>query len=72
MEEMEREMMEEELEVLDEEYNRLSLKPPIGWLEVEELRQLRADVNRLRASLGYRIDVFRAIEHVMTGSRRRQ
>jgi len=70
--EEETEMLIDELQVLGEEYDRLRLKPPMGWLEAEELRQLRADVNRLRAILGYKIDVFRAIEDVMTGNRRRQ
>jgi hypothetical protein len=59
--EMEREAMETELEILGEEYNRLCLKSSIGEWQGEELRQLKADINRLRIILGYRIEVFRAI-----------
>jgi hypothetical protein len=59
--EMEREAMETELEILGEEYSRLSLRFDGNWWSGEELRQLKADINRLRIILGYRIEVFRAI-----------
>jgi len=59
--EMEREAMETELEVLGEEYSRLSLRFDGNWWSGEELRQLKADINRLRIILGYRIEVYTAI-----------
>jgi len=58
---MEREAMETELEVLGEEYSRLSLRFDGNWWSGEELRQLKADINRLRIILGYRIEVYTAI-----------
>jgi hypothetical protein len=54
-------MIAEELLVLDQEYNRLRLKPIVSWLQAEELHQLITDINRLRVSLEFKVDVFNAM-----------
>jgi hypothetical protein len=64
--EEETEMLIEELKVLGEEYERLRLKPIVGWWQAEELHQLHEAVDRLYMILSYRIEVYRAI------NRRRQ
>jgi hypothetical protein len=64
--EQETEMLIDELIVLGEEYDRLRLKPPIGWWQAEELHQLYSEISRLYMILSYSIEVYRAI------NRRRQ
>jgi hypothetical protein len=59
--EWETEMLIEELEVLDQEYNRLRNRDIVSWWQAEELHQLREAISRLCMSLEFRIDVFNAM-----------
>jgi hypothetical protein len=59
--EEETKMLIEELEVLDQEYDRLCLKPIVSWWQAEELHQLMEAINRLRVILEFKIDVLDAM-----------